>query len=77
MIRQVFAPGSHMVGSAEQVLTEALVGEHKYAEALPYADDADRILGPTARSPAQIAGAKKLHATLEDLRQKLNVHAAK
>lgn len=72
LCRKFFAPNSHTVGSSEQVLTEALMGEHKYAEALPYAEDADKILAATSHAPGQIAGAKKLHAELLEIRQKLH-----
>ena len=59
LVRKFFAPKSHMVGSAEQVLTESLMGEHKYAEALPHAEEADRILTATSNSPAQKSRSRK------------------
>jgi serine/threonine protein kinase/tetratricopeptide (TPR) repeat protein len=72
MVRQFFAPQSHMVGSAEQVLTESLIGERKYAEALSHAEEAERILTATSHSPAQTAAAEKMHAERKEIEQKLN-----
>ncbi len=68
MVRKFFTPTNHMVGSAEQVVMETLVGERKFAAALQHAEAADSNLAQSAHSPAQVAAAQKVHAQLLALR---------
>jgi eukaryotic-like serine/threonine-protein kinase len=61
------APTDRRFGAGQLVWTQALVGEHKDAEALPHAEIAERLLGAGAKS----AGAKKLAAEATALHLKL------
>jgi len=68
------SPQSHILGSCEQVLAETLIAEGKDREALPHAKLADDVLNKTSRSPAFIAGAKKMHTELLALEDRLGQH---
>jgi len=66
------APNDRRMGASHMVWAEALVGQHRYQEALAHAEIADKLLFTTAISP----GAKKMgseaHQTLLDIQAKLH-----
>ena len=51
-------------------MAEALAGQHKYAEALPHAEQADKLLTANAVSPGAKAMGAEAHQLLLDVRAK-------
>jgi eukaryotic-like serine/threonine-protein kinase len=65
------APDDHRMGSSHLVWARALAGQHRYQEALPHAEIADRILAQTVLSPGQKQTSSDAHALLIDIKSKL------
>jgi eukaryotic-like serine/threonine-protein kinase len=68
-------PMSHRWGSSEEMMARALVGQGKYAEALPHAKAADVALAATSRAPAEKAQSERAHQMLLDIEAKLGKHS--
>ena len=65
------APDDHRMGSSQLVWARALAGEHRYQEALPHAEIADRVLAQTVLSPSQKQTSSDAHVVLLDIQSKL------
>lgn len=65
------APNDHRIGSSHLVWARALVGQRKYAEALPHAEIADKVLAQDAVSPGQRQTSQDAHLVLIDIQSKL------
>lgn len=65
------APTDRRFGATHMILAEALVGQHRYAEALPHAELADRLLSNGVISPGARAMSAEAHQLLLDLQAKL------
>ena len=65
------APDDHRMGSSQLVWARALAGEHRYQEALPHAEIADRVLAKTVLSPSQKQTSSDAHMVLLDIQSKL------
>jgi serine/threonine-protein kinase len=64
------SPTDRRTGASHMLLAEALAGEHRYAEALPHAVIADRLLFTTAISPGAKLMGDEAHKTLIDIQAK-------
>jgi tetratricopeptide (TPR) repeat protein len=64
------APTDRRFGATHMILAEALAGQHRYAEALPHAELADRLL-LNAISPGAKAMSAEAHQVLLDVQAKL------
>ena len=64
------APTDRRFGVSHLLWAEALVGQHRYGEALPHSEIADRLLGMSAISPGAKAKAAEAHQLLEDLQMR-------
>ena len=65
------AADDHRMGSSHLVWAKALVGQHRYQEALPHAEIADRVLAQTLISPTQKQVSADAHQVLMDIQSKL------
>jgi hypothetical protein len=65
------APNDHRMGSSHLVWARALAGEHRYQEALPHAEIADRVLAQTVLSQGQKQASSDAHLLLLDIQSKL------
>jgi serine/threonine protein kinase/tetratricopeptide (TPR) repeat protein len=65
------AADDHRMGSSHLVWAKALAGQHRYQEALPHAEIADRVLAQTLISPTQKQVSADAHQVLMDIRSKL------
>jgi tetratricopeptide (TPR) repeat protein len=69
------APTDRRFGASHMIWAEALAGQHRYEEALPHAEIADKLLATTAISPgAKLMGAEA-HGVLVDVRARLRLPA--
>ena len=69
-------PNSHRWGSSESIMARALVAQGRYAEALPHAQTAARVLAGSSPTPAEKAGAEKAQQMLADIQAHLGKQAA-
>jgi eukaryotic-like serine/threonine-protein kinase len=65
------AADDHRMGSSHLVWAKALVGLHRYQEALPHAEIADRVLAQTLISPTQKQVSADAHQVLMDIQSNL------
>jgi serine/threonine protein kinase/tetratricopeptide (TPR) repeat protein len=65
------AADDHRMGSSHLVWAKALVGQHRYQEALPHAEIADRVLAQTLISPTQKQVSTDAHQVLMDIQSNL------
>jgi tetratricopeptide (TPR) repeat protein len=65
------APDDHRMGSSHLVWARALAGQHRYKEALPHAEIADRVLAQTLISPTQKQVSADAHQVLMDIQSNL------
>jgi serine/threonine protein kinase/tetratricopeptide (TPR) repeat protein len=65
------APTDRRMGASHMLMAEALAGEHHYAEALPHAVIADRLLYTTGVSPGAKLMGNEAHKTLIDIQAKV------
>jgi serine/threonine-protein kinase len=65
------APNDHRMGSSHLVWARALAGQHRYKEALPHAEIADRVLAQTLISPTQKQVSADAHQVLMDIQSNL------
>jgi eukaryotic-like serine/threonine-protein kinase len=65
------AADDHRMGSSHLVWAKALVGQHRYQEALPHAEIADRVLAQTLISPTQKQVSADAHQVLMDIQSNL------
>jgi serine/threonine protein kinase/tetratricopeptide (TPR) repeat protein len=65
------APDDHRMGSSHLVWARALAGQHRYEEALPHAEIADRVLAQTLISPTQKQVSADAHQVLLDIQANL------
>ena len=65
------AADDHRMGSSHLVWAKALVGQHRYQEALPHAEIADRVLAQTLISPTQKQVSADAHHVLMDIQSNL------
>ena len=64
------APTDRRIGGVHLIWAEALAGQHKYAEALPHAEQAEKLLTANAVSPGAKAMGAEAHQLLLDVRAK-------
>ena len=64
------APTDRRMGGVHLIWAEALAGQHKYAEALPHAEQAEKLLTANAVSPGAKAMGAEAHQLLLDVRAK-------
>jgi eukaryotic-like serine/threonine-protein kinase len=65
------APDDHRMGSSHLLWARALAGQHRYQEALPHAELADRVLAQTLVSPTQKLVSADAHQVLLDIQSNL------
>jgi serine/threonine protein kinase/tetratricopeptide (TPR) repeat protein len=65
------APNDHRMGSSHLLWARALAGQHRYQEALPHAEIADRVLAQTLVSPTQKQASADAHQVLKDIQSNL------
>ena len=65
------AADDHRMGSSHLLWARALAGEHRYREALPHAEIADRVLAQTLISPTQKQVSADAHRVLLDIQSNL------
>ena len=65
------AADDHRMGSSHLVWAKALAGEHRYQEALPHAEIADKVLAQTLISPTQKQASADAHHVLLDIQSNL------
>jgi len=64
-------------GASHLLWTQALAGEHRYQEALPHAEIADRLLAMNAISAGAKAKAAEAHQLLFDIQSRLSSQSSK
>jgi eukaryotic-like serine/threonine-protein kinase len=65
------AADDHRMGSSHLLWARALAGEHRYREALPHAEIADRVLAQTLISPTQKQVSADAHRVLLEIQSNL------
>jgi hypothetical protein len=65
------APTDRRFGALDWLWARALVGEHRYRDALPHAENADRLLVSSAVSPGAKKTAAEAHQLLLDIQSHL------
>lgn len=65
------APNDHRMGSAQLMWARALAGQHRYQEALPHAEIADRVLSQEGNFPHHQQSLTQAHQVLLDIQSKL------
>jgi serine/threonine protein kinase/tetratricopeptide (TPR) repeat protein len=68
------APDDHRMGLSQLKWAQALVGQHRYKDAQPHAEIADRILAKVQRSPGQKRTSATAHQLLWEIQSKLSGH---
>ena len=69
------APDDHRMGLSQLKWAQALVGQHRYKDAQPHAEIADRILAKVQRSPGQKRTSATAHQVLLEIQSKLSAHS--
>jgi hypothetical protein len=65
------APTDRRFGASHFLWAQALVGQHRYQEALPHAEIADKLLAANAVSPGAKLAGSEAHQLLVDIRPRL------